>query len=400
MIVYVASGRSYSSRAPGRKIVSICKTWRARGHSVELVCGADVPGADVSGADGLDVEVAKKKPSRRFTSRPRQRGLHMPAVHSASEYRDIRHDRLLKAHLLARIGTARPKLIWHRASRLHLAPLLVAHELGIPYVLEWIDELVSYKVSLFRWKALAADRRRLGEALRVVVVSKVWARELANEYGIPLERFLVAHNAVRSAEFTHDGGAAARIREELGIPGDAFVVGFVGSYDWFHEADMVPRAAAKLRGRVERPVYWLMVGDGPGRAKVDALARELSVEDMVPRRGIIPYKEVGGWLSAMDAGLSMSRSEIICPIKVPEYMAAGLVPVVADTAANREVVQPGRTGVLFRPGDVDSLAEQVAELSAVPARVRELGDAARLEAAARFSWDTTWGQALDEVLSL
>ena len=36
---------------------------------------------------------------------------------------------------------------------------------------------------------------------------------------------------------------------------------------------------------------------------------------MVPRHGIVPYKEVGGWLSAMDAGLSMSRSEIICPIK-------------------------------------------------------------------------------------
>jgi glycosyltransferase involved in cell wall biosynthesis len=394
MIVYVASGRSFFGNSPGRKLDSICSTWRARGHSVELVCGGDL-----YGADDPEVEVVKRKRSRRLSSGPSQRGVHMPVVHSVSEYRDIRHDRLLRDYLLARIGSAKPKLIWHRASRLHLAPLLVAQELGVPYVVEWIDELVSYKLSLFHRRAIAADRRRLREALRVVVVSRIWARQVAAQYGVPLERFLVAYNAVYSDEFTHDAGAARRIRERLGIPSDAFVVGFVGSYAWFHEADLVPRAAAKLRGRVKRPICWLMVGDGPERPKVDALARELSVEDVVVRHGLIPSGEVGGWLSAMDAGLSMSRSEIVCPIKVVEYMAAGLVPVVADTPASREVVQPGRTGVLFRPGDADSLAEQVAELSAAPAQVRALGDAARREAAARFSWGATWGQALDEVLS-
>jgi len=94
----------------------------------------------------------------------------------------------------------------------------------------------------------------------------------------------------------------------------------------------------------------------------------------------------------------VSGGEIICPIKVPEYMAAGLAPLVADSAANREVIETGRTGLLFRSGDARAIADAVGTLAATPGLAGQLGNAAHDEVVSRFSWKATWGQALLDVL--
>ncbi|MGE4605900.1 MAG: glycosyltransferase family 4 protein [Myxococcota bacterium] len=395
MILYVRSERGAHSRRPSRKLVSIHQTWRDMGFEVELISGEDVYGAitDESASNERAAPI-------QFRSNPGLTGIQAPLVHSVSEYRDIRHDRLLKDLMLKQLAGRKPQLIWHRASRLHLAPLLVARELGVPYALEWIDRLISYNFSLFRHKAVAADDRRMQEALRVIVVSQRWKQEVVDEYGIGPERVIVSHNAVDADQFTRDPEAGARIRQQIGIPSDALVMGFVGKYNWHHNAHLMPQAAAMLRKETDAPIYWLLVGDGPHRAHMEAVTNELGVDDIVVRQGSVPHDEVPAWMSAMDAGVvPVSGGEIICPIKVPEYMAAGLCPVVADGAANREVVETGRTGMLFRSGDARSMADAVRELSDTPGLVGRLGSAAQAEAAVRFSWRATWGQALLDVLA-
>jgi glycogen(starch) synthase len=394
MILYVRSERGAHSERPTRKVLSIHQIWREMGFEVELISGEDVYGP-------LPPESITERPVPiRFRSNPGLTGIQAPLVHSVSEFRDIRHDRLLKAHILKQLGDRKPRMIWHRATRLHLAPLLVAQQLGVPYVLEWIDRLISYDVSLFHRKAVAADHRRMREALRVIVVSERWKQDVVDEYRIPADRVLVSHNAVDADQFTRDPDAGARVRQEIGIPQNALVMGFVGKYNWHHNAHLMPQAAAMLRKETEAPIYWLMVGDGPHRARMEAVANELGVDDIVLRKGSIPHNEVPAWMSAMDAGVvPVSGGEIICPIKVPEYMAAGLCPVVADGAANREVIDTGRTGILFRSGDARAMADATRELSDSRGLAGRLGRAARAEVVERFSWRATWGQALLDVLA-
>jgi hypothetical protein len=153
VILYVVSDRGAFSHSPSRKVVAICNTWRELGYPVELVSGRDV---DLAAAPAGDAP--KPRPGNRLTSNPDLDGPLAPLVHSVSEFRDMRHDRRLEAHILERLGTQRPKLVWHRASRLHCAPLRVAQKLGVPYVLEWIDRLVSYDHSLFRRWAVPTRR--------------------------------------------------------------------------------------------------------------------------------------------------------------------------------------------------------------------------------------------------
>lgn len=400
MILYVRSERAAYAARTSRKVSAIHDQWRDLGYDVEMVCGGDVLDGTPSGgaAGAAEGGAVEPRPPGRWSSNPDLEGLAAPLVHSISELRDIRHDRVLLQHLRRRMERGRPQLVWHRASRLHLAPLRAAQEFGVPYVLEWIDHLVSYDHSLFRRRALAADRERMRAAFRIVVVSEVWKQEVARDYEVDPARLVVAHNAVYPDEFRRDAAAGARIRERMGIPADALVVGFVGSYAWFHQTHLVAEAAAVLRERGVGSVYWLMVGDGPHRAEFDARVAELGVEDRVLCQGRVPGDEVSEWLSAMDAAVVMSiGADIICPVKVPEYMAAGLAPIVADMPAYAEVVDHERTGLRFRAFDPAAMADEVARLAASPGRAAELGEAARREVADRFTWRVTWGAALERI---
>lgn len=132
MILYARSDRGAYSARKSRKIDSICETWRELGFEVDQVCGGDVIGAVDSSSD---VPVPPKQPGP-WTTEPGLKGYAASLRYSISEFRDIRHDKLLKTHLLERFAPKKPELIWHRASRLHLAPMQVARELGVPYVLE------------------------------------------------------------------------------------------------------------------------------------------------------------------------------------------------------------------------------------------------------------------------
>jgi len=391
MILYVRSDRSAYQARKSRKIDSICETWRGLGFEVEQICGGDVLGDAGS-------PTAAPRQAAAWTTEPRMKGLATPLRYSISEFRDIRHDRRLKAHLLERVASNRPELIWHRASRLHLAPMQVASAIGVPYVLEWIDALITYDRSLFRRRALEADQLRMNAAFRVLVVSEAWKRDVVERYGVAPERIVVSHNAVYPEQFRRDPVAGRRIRERMGIPADALVVGFVGSYAWFHQAHMIAEAAAIVRDRGIGPVCWLAVGDGPNRPVLDAKATQLGVDELVIRQGRVPHSEVSQWLSAMDAAVMMSiGGEIIVPVKVPEYMAAGLAPIVAETPASREVVEDGRTGLLFRPDDSESMADAVSKLAMSPGLAGALGQAACAEVRARFTWERTWGKALTDI---
>lgn len=392
-VAYVVSARCFSTEHCPRKISEIGKAWRRMGFSVQLICGGDIVKSQPNSQD------AWQRLKSKLRSQPDRSGWYMPIYHSLSECRSLIHDKRFRAYLSRKANEERPDLIWHRPARLHQAPLLVARELGVPYVVEWLDNVVAYRSSLFRRKALAVEHRRMREADRVVVVSHALVRNLAASEGLPAKRFVVAHNAVDTEEFTRDPAAGARIRERLGIPADAFVAGYVGSFAWYHETTLIPRAAKILQEQVAKPVTWILVGDGHGRPEVDALAQELGVASLVHRVGRVPANEVPAWLSAMDAAVLPGCVDTICPIKVQEYMAAGKAPVVPDTEANREVVEHGRTGLLFRRGDPSSLAEQLSSLAPSREYARRLGDAARTEAVTRFSWENTWGRALQEIVA-
>ncbi len=135
-----------------------------------------------------------------------------------------------------------------------------------------------------------------------------------------------------------------------------------------------------------------VVGDGPERAALDALARELGVDARVHFWGYRPDPEVV--VAAADAALCSSRTEGL-PLGVLEAMAGARPVVAVPVGGVPEVVTDGETGWLAREATLDALVAQVRLAAhAGRAELRRRGDNARRDAVARFG-DATMHDAYE-----
>jgi glycosyltransferase involved in cell wall biosynthesis len=138
------------------------------------------------------------------------------------------------------------------------------------------------------------------------------------------------------------------------------------------------RALARLPG----DVHLALAGDGPERAALDDLARELGIAGRVAFLGW--RTDIGALLAASELLVVPSRIEPLGNVVLEGFSAAR--PVVAAAADGPcELIEPGRTGLLVPIGDDAAMAEALAGLLADPARATAIGAAGRAEFTTRHA---------------
>jgi glycosyltransferase involved in cell wall biosynthesis len=175
------------------------------------------------------------------------------------------------------------------------------------------------------------------------------------------------------------------------VPPPGIVAVFAGAFRSWHGAIHLARAIRLLRERGNRNVSALGIGDGPERGVVQAEAGAL---DRVVFTGAIPHDRMPAALAAAHVGVApfdlgahkpLSLGFYWSPLKMFEYMAAGL-PVVAPAAARiPQLVGHGIEGLLYDPADPTALAHALEQLTDAQLRTR-LGAAARQRAVKEYSW--------------
>jgi glycosyltransferase involved in cell wall biosynthesis len=126
---------------------------------------------------------------------------------------------------------------------------------------------------------------------------------------------------------------------------------------------------------------WTLVGDGPGAVGLDSWWRGQPHVRLLGRQ---PHREVLKLYAEHDVLVLPSRAEGL-PRAVLEAMSAGVVPIVSDLACGvRDIVEPGVSGYLPRPGDVAGFAAAIEELDRNRARLETIGLAARRTIVERF----------------
>jgi glycosyltransferase involved in cell wall biosynthesis len=221
---------------------------------------------------------------------------------------------------------------------------------------EWL-----YRLAARRYDVLAAVCRAAGDAF-------------AARLSLPTGRFDVVPNGIRLERFSvPNAGERFARKVELGIPGDAPVIGSVGRLNWAKNFPLLVRAFARVV--VSQPhAVLLIVGEGGARAQIQ---REVEANALVGRVHLLGDREdVPEVLQAVDVFACSSDTEGYS-VALVEAAATGLPAVATDVGGNREIVADGVTGYLVPPGEEAPLASRLSEL------LREDGLRARLASNAR-----------------
>jgi glycosyltransferase involved in cell wall biosynthesis len=183
--------------------------------------------------------------------------------------------------------------------------------------------------------------------------------------------------------------------------GGRLVVGFTGSMKpWHGVADLLDAFASVITARGGPmsmvPPVLLLVGDGP---ELDALKRRAAAPDLAGRvvfTGARPHDVIPALVRRFDIAVApyqLMRGFYFHPLKVVEYLAAG-VPVVYPEQGDLRVLV-GTGGLGYPPGDVDALADRLARLIDDHLLRRDLAVAAGSRGA-----DLDWRRVAERVLTL
>lgn len=226
-----------------------------------------------------------------------------------------------------------------------------------------------------QWLRRAASRF----ADAYVAVTESLARVALDNQECSAARLHVIANGIDLTHFAPRPEVRERIREQLGIPSNAWVVGSVGRLSPEKNQALLLQAAMPM---LDQRRHLVLVGDGPERAALEAQVAEGLREDFVHLTGA--RDDVADLLAAFDVFVLTSSSEGL-PLVALEAMASELPVLATAVGGLPDVIDDRVTGYLVAPGDAADLTRQLAWLSTRPAQAQLVARCARKTVLERHS---------------
>jgi glycosyltransferase involved in cell wall biosynthesis len=264
-------------------------------------------------------------------------------------------------------------LLVHYKKEQLMAPLLPRALRPSIAWMEWGPVPFPMRKGLPRLAYLAAARR----ADIVLAISQGTVDSLT-DVGVPREKIVFVNNVLRVDDVTYTAQGRARVRRELGIPEDAFVVGALSRFHPKKRNDVLVDALCRLEGEP----HLIIGGEGETEAELKSLAAPMGDRAHFVET---PGDDVADYLSAFDV-------LVFCPSPTegqPRAVILGQLaerPTVSTGAEGvRGLIEPGTGEILSPEHDVDALVASLRGYAADPARREREGRAARAIAAERHA---------------
>jgi glycosyltransferase involved in cell wall biosynthesis len=205
-----------------------------------------------------------------------------------------------------------------------------------------------------------------GQVDALIAVSESQVSSLSRS-GFDRGRIRVVPNGVAAAQIVPPQ-ARAKIREQVGIQQHEFAVLLLAALRPEKRIDRFVRAIG-IATSADARVIGFVAGEGPERARLTGL--EHAAVHFLGARA-----DVHDLLAAVDA-VALSSAYEALPMALLEAMAAGKPLVAFDVGGVRDLVQPGKTGILVTDGDTSAMAAAVLELAQDPELAAKLGTGAK-----------------------
>lgn len=245
--------------------------------------------------------------------------------------------------------------------------LLAARGLGFRRVVHHEEGFNEDEAESFKLRRVLARRLVLPGAHRIVVPSRVLQSVATGLWKLPPEKVRLIPNGIHLQRFTPADGHP-ELRDRLGIPRDAVVVGAAGSFRAVKNYPRLLEACAAVPD-----IYLLLVGDGEERPAIEARA---AAPDLAGRVHFAGYQaDPAPYYRAMDIFALSSDSEQM-PVSLLEAMASSLPVAATDVGDVRTVLPPDQSPLLAPPdaGGAALLAQGIAGLARSPETRARLGE--------------------------
>jgi glycosyltransferase involved in cell wall biosynthesis len=363
------SHRVQSKDGQGVHIEELIRALRELGHEIRVVGPSFYDQAGFGGESRAVARIRKMLP-----------GVAQEIAELA--YNAIAYRALRRAH-----AEFRPDAIYERCNLFYLAGTRLARRTGTPLLLEVNAPLAAERhanggLHLFRL-AKRLEHQTWRAASVVLPVTQVLANILI-EAGVLPDRITVMPNGVDLARFPPRPPKPENTAVALGF------VGFVR--DW-HGLDTVIAGMAASKTACTLTI----VGDGPARPDLQALAGHLGIAGQVRFTGIIPPEDVAAAVTQFDIALQPKSTPYASPLKIFDYMAASCAIAAPDQPNIREILHHDTTALLFDPDTPGAMWRAVETLITTPTLRQSLGTAAR---AALIAGRRTWQGNAARVVAL
>lgn len=291
-----------------------------------------------------------------------------------------------KLYRLIRKG--RYHIVHTHSSKAGVLGRLAARLAGTPLVVHTLHSLVFHDYQPWLVNRLWWVVKRLCAPMtdHFISVSNIISQKAITAGIDRAEKFSTVYSGMELDWFLKAQVDPLAVRREFGIPEDAPVVGKIARLFPLKGHDQLMDAAPAIVRR-HPDVRFFLVGDGVLYEHLRRRARDAGILDNFIFAGLIPRERIPEMISAMDALVHTSLREGLARV-LPQALAMGKPCVSFDIDGAPEVVVPGETGYLVRPGDADGLADAVSRLLDDPqARVR-MGEAGRRRVDPAFRAET------------
>ncbi|MCX6779480.1 MAG: glycosyltransferase family 4 protein [Candidatus Magasanikbacteria bacterium] len=217
------------------------------------------------------------------------------------------------------------------------------------------DDIVSFQKKKYSWQVELMKRFRswvLKSADQVIAVSN-FMKEVAQLIGVETSKIEVIYNSVDFVEKGHS--VALDIKKKLGILSGEKIIMTAGRLVPWKGVDGLIKVAVELKkNQTVLPFKIIVVGDGPDKEKLEKLASDLGVKDLIVFVGKIPLEQIFNYYAIADVFILNSQYEGLSHVLL-EVLSLGRPIIASACGGNLEVIENEKNGLLVEYNNVGEI---------------------------------------------